>query len=91
MIGRLGGYNTMNLQVCSWRPILMNVCLELPASNSTGQHFHAVVIMWVQAMYVGSETISYMKYDHDQSESAFQATFHDMGSVEHKGEWCRCW
>ncbi|EIE27423.1 hypothetical protein COCSUDRAFT_11745 [Coccomyxa subellipsoidea C-169] len=57
MIGRLGGYNTMNLQ----------------------------------AMYAGNETVSFMNYDHEHSDSAFQATFHDMGSLEHKGKWCRCW
>ncbi|CAL8463346.1 g2880 [Coccomyxa elongata] len=57
MIGRLGGFNAMNLQ----------------------------------AMYVGDESVSFMKYEHEHTESALQAVFHDMGSVENQGKWCRCW
>lgn len=48
-------------------------------------------IDFMQATYRGSESASFMKYDLEQSETAFQATFHDMGSLEQKGNWCRCW
>lgn len=35
--------------------------------------------------------MSFMEYDQGQSSSALDALFHDMGTVELQGRWCRCW
>lgn len=45
----------------------------------------------MQALYRGNEDTSFMKYDREQCETALQALFHDMGTLERKGAWCRCW
>ena len=45
----------------------------------------------MQALYRGDEDTSFMEYDQEACESALQALFHDMGSLEQQGAWCRCW
>ena len=45
----------------------------------------------LQAAHVGGSSVSFMEYDQSQSDTALQALFHDMGTVEQQGTWCRCW
>ena len=54
---------------------------------------HAVfhILCCMQALYQGDQDTSFMQYDQDGCSTALQALFHDMGSLELKGNWCRCW
>ncbi len=129
MIGRLGGFNAMNLQACSLKPfarslqditmsarlqthactasactkgvsaqlhsLCMHACMRftrlrrLACGRLTRAPMHAC--MGMQALYRGDEDTSFMEYDQEACESALQALFHDMGSLERQGAWCRCW
>lgn len=85
MIGRLGGYNAMNLQANPNTLCPFGAMFCMPACT----YIDRFIVQ--QAFYRGSESISFMEYDQAQGDLSLHAFFHDMGSLEHKGTWCRCW
>ena len=84
VIGRLGGFNGMNLQVCT---LLPNSVLPTQSMN-----FNDIVSCSVSqvSQEVGGEA-SHFRYDASECESAMQAVFMDLRDMESQGHWCRCW
>ena len=85
MLGRLGGFNGMNMQVGA------------AAAAFAGATFnpHPVALCnpfgVLQVFYKGSDDTSYMTYDAEECESSLNAFIHEMSDLEAKGSWMRAW
>ena len=82
MLGRLGGFNGMNMQV---RQLL----LLLPYSSGVADSYDTPRIL--QVFYKGGDDTSYMTYDAEECESSLNAFIHEMSDLEAKGRWMRAW
>jgi uncharacterized membrane-anchored protein YitT (DUF2179 family) len=45
----------------------------------------------MQVLYNTASEVSNMPYDQEQCDSALQAFCHEMGDLEYRGKWARCW
>jgi hypothetical protein len=72
-------------------------------SQMEQQYFEEVLDSWfllgklggfnaenLQVQDTGLE-ISYMDYDENASDETFMALMHNMGEIEYRGTWARCW
>ncbi len=103
-VGRLGGFNGMNLQVptaprdpslCSAASIVPEYCTVALAHWEGGD---CALGTWrlkctgydVQLLYGGADG-SYAEYDQGELEAAHASYVHDISNIEQRGQWCRFW